>query len=131
MTTNVVSLKESDNLYQGRMILKENNIRHLPITTDDGQFAGLLTQKDILNNAFNVVEKYGFNKLKQREERTIIKDVLTADCPTIAPDAELKDAGQFFIDNKHSCLPVVEDKKLVGIVTSVDFVKLSMYLLNQ
>ena len=131
MTTNVVSLKESDNLHQGRMILKEYNIRHLPIVTDEGDFAGLLTQKDILNNAFNVVEKYGVIKLKQREERITIKDVMTTDCATIESSVDLKEAGQFFIDNKHCCLPVVDGNKLVGIVTSVDFVKLSLHLLNQ
>ena len=62
MTTEVVSLKDNDNLHQGRMLMKEYNIRHLPIVTEaSGEFVGLLTQRDILNMAFNVVEKYGFS----------------------------------------------------------------------
>jgi CBS domain-containing membrane protein len=130
MTSKVVSLKKTDNLHQGRMLLKEYSIRHLPIISEeDGRFAGLLTQRDILNNAFNVVEKYGFNKLKRKEEQTIIADAMTVDPATIESTALLKDAGQFFIDNKHSCLPVVDDGELTGILTSVDFVKLSLYLL--
>jgi len=132
MTSKVISLNELDDLYKGRMILKENDIRHLPIVSaSSGEFLGLLTQRDILNNAFNVVEHYGFNKLKKREQMTLIKDVMTYDVMTIEPDTSLKEAGQVFADKKCSCLPVVDNKALLGILTSVDFVKLSIYLLDK
>lgn len=131
MTSKVVSLKETDNLHQGRMVLKDYGIRHLPvISSKDGKFVGLLTQRDILNTAFYIVENYGFNKLKRKEEQTVIADIMTTGCATIESTALLKDAGQFFLDNKHSCLPVVDNGELVGILTSVDFVKLSLHLLQ-
>ena len=132
MTSDVVSLKQTDNLYQGRMLLKEHNIRHLPvISAESGEYQGLLTQKDILNNAFKVVENYGFSKLKKREEMTLIKDVMKLDATTVASTASLKEVGQMFADKSYSCLPVVDNKKLVGIISSVDFVKLSLYLLEK
>ncbi|MCW9013922.1 MAG: CBS domain-containing protein [Gammaproteobacteria bacterium] len=131
MTSKVFSLKETDNLHQGRMLMKEYSIRHIPVIAESsGDFVGLLTQRDILNNAFNVVEKYGFSKLKKREEDTLISEVMTADCPTIESTVLLKDAGQYFIEHKHSCLPVVDNGQLTGILTSVDFVKLSVFLLG-
>ena len=131
MTSKVVSLNEMDDLHEGRMLLKEYDIRHLPIVSESsGEFLGLLTQRDILNNAFNVVEHYGFSKLKKREQLTLIKDVMTVDVMVIASDASLKEAGKIFADKKSSCLPVVDNNKLVGILTSVDFVKLSIYLLG-
>ena len=131
MTTNLVSLKETDDLHQARMTLKEYNIRHLPIVAESGEFAGLLSQRDILNNAFKVVENYGFSKLKSREQRTLVKDIMNSACLTIASDAALRTAGQFFINHKHSCLPVVDNGKLVGILSSVDFVKLALHLLGE
>jgi CBS domain-containing protein len=131
MTSNVYSLKQTDDLHRARMLLKEHNIRHLPVTDDDNRFVGLLTQKDILNNAFTVVENYGFSKLKAREQRTLVGDVMSTGCHTVTSDVSLKVAGEFFVANKHSCLPVVDDGKLVGILTSVDFVKLAVYLLEQ
>ena len=132
MTSKVISLNEMENLHEGRMLLKENDIRHLPVVSaSTGEFLGLLTQRDMLNNAFNVVEHYGFSKLKKREEMTLIKDVMTYDVRTIKPGASLKEAGQVFADKKCSCLPVVDNKRLVGILTSVDFVKLSIYLLEK
>ncbi|TNF34448.1 MAG: CBS domain-containing protein [Gammaproteobacteria bacterium] len=130
MTRNVISLKESDNLHQARQMMKEYNIRHIPILTDDGKnYAGLLRQRDILNNAFNIVEKYGLGKLAQREERTPIKEMMSRDCATVASTTPLKEAGEFFVTNKHGCLPVVDNEELVGIISSVDFVKLALHLL--
>lgn len=131
MTSKVISLKQTDNLNQARMLLKEHNIRHLPITDDKGHFAGLLTQRDLLNYAFTVVENYGFSKLEAHEKRTLIEDVMNVDCDTVSSDAALKTAGRFFVDNKHGCLPVVDDGELTGILTSVDFVKLALYLLDK
>jgi CBS-domain-containing membrane protein len=131
MTRNVISIQDSDNLHHARMLLKERNIRHLPVVDTQGAFAGLLTQRDMLNNAFNVVEKYGFSKLTAREERTHVKEVMTHDCPSVPSATSLRNAGQHFVVHKHSCLPVVDDGKLVGILTSVDFVKLALHLLDQ
>jgi len=131
MTSKVVSLKEMDNLHQARMLLKEHNIRHLPVVSESTEkYLGLLTQKDILNNAFNVVESYGFSKLKKYEEKTLIKDVMTPSAMSVSSDTLLKEAGQIFADKKCSCLPVVDNGKLVGILSSVDFVKLSLHLLD-
>lgn len=90
----------------------------------------MLQQKDMLNNAFNVVENHGLGKLKQREERTLIKDVMSEDVLTIESSATLKQAGELIVDKKSSCLPVVDNKRLVGILSAVDFVKLSVSLLD-
>ncbi len=132
MTKNLITLKESDNLYAGRMLFKKHGIRNLPVTDDStGMYKGLLSQRDILNHAFNVVEKYGFNKLKSREERAQIGEVMDQDWPTVSSTDNLKQVAGQIIEHKHTCLPVVDDGKLVGIVTALDFVKLSQYLLNQ
>lgn len=131
MTSKVVSIKETDNLHQGRMLMKQYNIRHLPVVSEkNNEFVGLLTQRDILNSAFNIVENYGFSKLKKKEESTSICDVMTSNSPTIESNVPLREAGQYFIEHKHSCLPVVDNGQLTGILTSVDFVKLSVFLLD-
>ena len=131
MISHVLSVKESDSIYQARMILKEKGIRHLPVLNDDAkQFVGLLTQRSLLNHAFNIVEKYGMSALEKREHRTQVKEIMSSDCITVEPDAGLISVGELFITKKVSCLPVVDGKQLKGIVTSVDFVKLALHLLK-
>ena len=130
MATNVISLKESDNVHQARMLMKKYSIRHIPIVDDQKHFVGLLTQRDLLNHAFKIVENYGFSKLAQREERTQISDVMTRDCMTLRSDSTLRSAGEFFITHKHGSIPIVNDGRLVGILTSIDFIKLAMQFLK-
>ena len=131
MTTKLVTLSADDNVHQARSLLKQFNIRHLPIVDGEGKFAGMLTQRDLLNTAFTIVEKYGVGKLSQKEEQLKIADIMSADTRTLPSSTSLIDAGRFFLQYKHACLPIVDNGQLQGIVTSVDFVKLSISLLEK
>lgn len=131
MVTNVLSVKDTDTVHHARMLLKEKGIRHLPVVAHtDGEFLGILTQGSLLNHAFNIVEKFGMTTLEKREKRALVKEIMNTDCDTAKADMDLISAAEFFTSKKSSCLPVVEDNQLKGIVTSVDFVKLSVYLLK-
>lgn len=131
MVCDVICVKDTDNVHQARMILKDRKIRHLPVVdSDTGDFAGVLTQRSLLNNAFNIVEKFGMSTLGKRQLRTAVKEVMNADCTAVPPDMDLITAGEYFTVKKSSCLLVVENNKLLGLVTSVDFVKLALHLLK-
>ena len=60
-----------------------------------------------------------------------MKDIMDTDLETIQPQLPLLNAGEFFVESKHGCLPVVVEGKLEGILTSADFVKLSLTLLRE
>jgi len=131
MSTNIVSVKASDTIHHARMILKDKGIRHLPVVDDEtGHFVGLLSQRSLLNYTLNIVEKFGMSGLEKRELRTQVKEIMSTDCITVESSVELVKAGELFITKKVSCLPVIEGQQLKGIVTSVDFVKLGLYLLK-
>ncbi|RDH81132.1 MAG: CBS domain-containing protein [endosymbiont of Galathealinum brachiosum] len=131
MIHNVLHVKESDSIHHARMILKDKGIRHLPVVDDEsGCFTGLLTQRSLLNHAFNIVEKFGLSGLEKRESRTAVKEIMSTESITVEPDAGLITVGELFITKKVSCLPVVKQGELKGIVTSVDFVKLALHLLK-
>jgi CBS domain-containing membrane protein len=49
---------------------------------------------------------------------------MTTDVVTTSPDAPLVDAAQLLIEHKFGCLPVVENERLIGIITEGDFVAL-------
>ena len=56
---------------------------------------------------------------------------MQTDVVTIHPDTDLVTALEILVKNKYGCLPVVADKKLVGIVTEADFLSLTYSLLSQ
>ena len=131
MIRDVLTVRESDTVHDARMLLKQKGIRHLPVVNhDSGEFAGLLTQRSLLNHALNIVEKFGMAGLEKRELRTPVSEIMNAECHTVSPDEDLVAAGELFLSKKASCLPVVKDGHLEGIVTSVDYVKLALELLK-
>ncbi|HEY9200960.1 MAG TPA: CBS domain-containing protein [Gammaproteobacteria bacterium] len=132
MISDVTCVNESESVYQARMLMKAKGVRHLPvIDSDSGNYIGVLTQRSLLNHAFNMVEKFGLNGLQKREQRTPVGEIMSRDCESITPDMDLLKAAEYFTHKKSSCLPVVENQQLRGIITSVDFVKLAVHLLRQ
>lgn len=132
MISDVTCVNESESVYQARMLMKAKGVRHLPvIDSDSGNYIGVLTQRSLLNHAFNMVEKFGLNGLQKREQRTPVGEIMSRDCESITPDTDLLKAAEYFTHKKSSCLPVVENQQLRGIITSVDFVKLAVHLLRQ
>ena len=132
MVRDVICVNESDTVYQARMLMKDRGVRHLPVTdSDSGHYIGVLTQRGLLNHAFNMVEKFGLSGLQKREKRTQVDEIMSRDCDSVTPDTDLLSAAEYFTHKKSSCLPVVENHQLRGIITSVDFVKLAAHLLSQ
>ena len=112
--------------------MKENHIRHLPVVdSESGEYAGLITQKEILKHAFAAAARSGLGHLQEVQATVLVKEIMANDVETIQPQLPLLNAGEFFVESKHGCLPVVVDGVLQGILTSADFVKLSMTLLQE
>ena len=129
MTTDVLYCTEVDSLAFAHDMLREKHIRHLPVvSSQSGDYIGLITQKVVLKQAFMAMSsaKEGGGLMPD----VSVAQVMVNDVETIQPQLPLIDAGNYFIDSKHGCLPVVVNGKLEGIITSADFVKLAVTLLH-
>jgi len=127
MTTGVRALKLDDKIQDARNLMKSHNIRHTPIVDHDNKFVGMLSQRTLLADAF--LQFRDGENITQAGNSPLTK-ILESDVDVATPDMLLIDAGIFFLSHKHACLPVVNEGKLEGIVTSVDFVKLCVELLE-
>lgn len=132
MATEVLHCTEKDTLATAHKLMRDHHIRHMPVVdSGSGEFLGLVTQKEVLRQAFTIAGTKGIAALESAETEISIIDVMSRDAETVQPQLSLLDAGRFFLESKHGCLPVVVEGKLVGIITSADFVKLSVTLLEQ
>ena len=68
----------------------------------------------------------------QEEIDTAIRvtDVMRRDVVCVAPETSLREAAQLLYDHKYGCLPVLKGRKLVGIITEADFLRLAIALLD-
>ena len=109
MTKDVVTLSLDADLHEAGSLMKEFDIRHLPVV-EDGRLIGLVTENDVRGAMFPAMI-----------EEISVKDLMIADPVTVDPETMLEDAARMIYRNKIGCLPVVdEDRMLLGIVTVAD-----------
>jgi CBS domain-containing protein len=97
-------------------------IRHMPVV-DDGKLVGIVSQRDLFRSALITALGFG-RKVTSALIKTIkVKEVMTEKVITISPNTSIKDAARQMIDKKIGCLPVVEEDRLIGLVTETDMLR--------
>ena len=69
---------------------------------------------------------YGTHAKQQALQLLVLKEAMKTEVVTVTPDAPLVEAAKIMLEQKIGCLVVVENKKIVGILTESDFVKLAV-----
>jgi CBS domain-containing membrane protein len=106
-------------------IMRLGRIRHLPVVDDDDQLLiGIVSQRDLFRDALAQALGYGRHAQRKILDTLAVKDVMATDVVTTSPDTSLVEAARLLTERKIGCLPVVENERLVGILTEGDFVAL-------
>jgi len=109
MTRNPVTITPEDYLATAQDKMRAGKFRALPVV-EDSKLVGIVTDRDLRQHA-GYLEKTKVNAAMQ--ERLL----------TVTPQATLEDAAQMLLKHKIGGLPVVEDGKLVGIITASDILQ--------
>jgi CBS domain-containing protein len=117
--------------------LRTNELPGVPVVDGDGRCVGIVTEADLvlpdsdgdlhIPHYINLFGGTVFLEPLSRFEGRLRKafaskasDMMTADPDTVGPDSDVRDAARRIHKSGHNRLPVVEDGKLVGVVTRVD-----------
>lgn len=127
MSPDVRTVERNDALSIADGVMRMERIRHLVVTDEDlpGEVVGVLSQRDLFLGALARALGYGSAGTKKVLETVPVKDVMTTAPLVIAPDSTLAEASRRMLEHKIGCLPVVEEGRLVGILTESDFVRLA------
>lgn len=124
MTSDMTALAPDDTLAVLRDLFDARRIRHMPVIDEAGLLIGLVTHRDLLRSALIARPDVPAAVENAVLDRVQVADLMTTELVTVGPDADVRDAAQQMLDGKLGCLPVVEDRRLVGILTESDFVRL-------
>jgi CBS domain-containing protein len=128
MTTGAKTLTANDTLADVQAVMAKYSCHHVPIVANGDQLVGLVSQRDVLRVAESTLnpgaEPVAPNKIK-------IAEFMTSDVFCVQPQTSLRKAAIYIRTQRYGCLPVVEGKKLVGIITDSDFVNIAINLLEQ
>lgn len=120
MKTDVVTLRKTDTLQIADTFMRQGLIRHLPIVDADKKLIGLVAQADLFKASASAVPSVTRAPKQRRLEQLTVRDVMTTNLITITPDAEIVEAVDLLASGRLGCLPVVENSRLVGILTETD-----------
>ena len=119
MTANPITISPDQTIPDAHEIMTKNNIRRLPVVKD-GKLVGVVSNLDITRATPSMATSLSINELTYILAKTKISKVMTKNPITISSNALLEEAAILMRDNSVSFLPVVENGKLVGIITESD-----------
>jgi CBS domain-containing membrane protein len=122
MVGSPVTLKPEDTLNLANDVISLGRIRHIPVV-EDGRLIGLLSERDLIGAAATRI--FG---LKQKSKSALLKSVLIKDVMkkkviTVTAETKIAEAARLMADKKIGCVPVMDDSRLVGLVTTTDILR--------
>lgn len=128
MTKDVITLSKSDSLELAEHLFKSHHIRHIPVVEGE-KIIGMLSYTDLL--------RISFADAVDEEEETVdavvynmfsIGQVMARNLTSVSSTTTIKEVAEILSKKEFHAIPVVDNKKLVGIVTTTDLIN---YLLKQ
>lgn len=122
MTKNPICIGMNETLAVAERLFKDNKIHHLPVLAE-GKLVGMVSKSDFL------FFRHGFTNEKDKLEDEVrlnnytAKDIMTKKLAKLDPDDKINVALEVFKENLFHAIPVVENERIVGIVTTFDIIK--------
>jgi len=138
MTKEVVTVKLETTVMEIAGIFANRNIRALPVLDENGDLIGIVTETDLVEQDKNlhiptVISIFDwviylesdkkFEKELKKMTGRVVGDIYSTDVVTVSPDTSIADVADLLSSKKINSLPVVEGKKLVGIISRIDLIR--------
>lgn len=128
METDLFTVQQDDLLELVVDMMQWRDLRYLPVEDKNGSLIGLVTTRNLLNY-FNKVNRA--NELETTQETYQVKHIMIKDPICVGPKTTIKEAMYIMRDKKIGCLPVTKEGELIGIITEMDFLRVSGSLIER
>lgn len=119
MTKSPVTIKPKDSLRHARERLAKYRINQLPVVAGE-KLVGIVTDRDVRDAYPSSLRLFYGKDIDEFGDSHTVEEVMTYNVVSITPQSSLREATQQLRRRRFGALPVVEDGKLVGIVTRSD-----------
>jgi CBS domain-containing protein len=122
MTAKPITVDPETPMLEARKRMLEERIRHL-VVIDDARVVGIVTDRDVRLNLPSPATSLSVWEINYLLMGVTVGGVMTTSVIVVDPDRPIAEAARIMMDHKIGALPVVEEGRLVGIVTESDFVR--------
>jgi len=123
MTKDLVTVSPRDDMLKAESIFQKYGFHHIPVT-DEGKLVGMLSKSDYR------FFKRGFGTKPEDEEAEklrlksrLIGEIMVTGLAKLAPDDRINVALEVFKENLFHAIPVVDNDRIVGLVSTLDIIK--------
>lgn len=122
MQQDVVTATPDMSLAQAQRLMREKGIRHVPVVSGN-RLVGIVTDRDVRDASPSPATTLTRGEIAYQMDTTPIKSCMTEEVVSIDPDMDMVQAARLLLDRKFGCLPIVENGRLVGVMTEIDFLR--------
>ena len=119
MAKQVITVRPQDEIIKAFELMQEHGIRHLPVIERE-TLKGLVTDRDIRLALIPSPLSSPEDQVYHLGAVTRVEEIMTTDLITVAPNTTVEEAAKLMAKYKIGAVPVVEHRKLVGILTETD-----------
>ncbi len=123
MVTDIFTVQKEDIIELVAEMMDWRKIRYTPVEDSKGNLVGLISSRLIL--------RHFLKNAKLNGKAKVVEDIMIKSPITIGPDANIVEAMNKMRDNEIGCLPVIQGEELIGIITEMDFVRITNRLLER
>jgi CBS domain-containing protein len=127
MTTDLFTVHESDVVDLVTNLMDWKHLRRIPVEDDDHALVGLVTHRDLIRH----LARLGRNGGEKDDAAAPVSTIMKREVITVTPETPSIEAFRMLREHQIGCLPVVENNKLVGIITEYDFMKIADPMLQR
>jgi acetoin utilization protein AcuB len=108
--------------------MRLEKVRRLPVVNRRGQLVGIVTETDLAKASPSQATSLSVWEIRELVGKVKVEDIMTKDVVTISDDTPIEEAARVMADCKISGLPVIQQGKLVGLITETDLFKVFLEL---
>lgn len=124
MSTDLFTVQRDDLIELVAEIMNWRRIRYMPVENSKGELVGLVSSRMLLRH-------FARSGRLQNNELTTVKEIMVEKPITVTPETTIMEAMKIMQQHRIGCLPVVKGKELVGIITEMDFLRITARLMER
>ncbi|NDJ78892.1 MAG: CBS domain-containing protein [Chloroflexi bacterium] len=120
MSSNPITAAPDTTHRQANDVMREHNIHHLPVVDRRGNLIGIVSDEDLIAAQPSAATTLSIYEIHNLLSKLQLKDLMQSPVITIPSETPIEEAARLMQERDISCLPVVDNEQLVGIITDSD-----------